>query len=344
VKRESYTQLALSRFLFHVSRFKESIVSQQVAGTSTQAATPPRRRPSLFEGPKTAWARRRERLGWLLVLPSVLVVAVVALYPLLRTFQLSFTNQRLSSVREVKWVGISNYTDLLVDSTFRRAIGNTVLFAIASVFFETLLGLIIALVIQSNFRGRGLLRTAMLIPWAIPTAVSSQMWAWMYNDVFGVINDLLFTRLHLISTKIAWLASPTLALPAIVAVDVWKTTPFMALLLLAGLQIIPEDIYEAATVDGATRLQQFWSMTLPLLKPALMVALIFRTLDALRVFDIIYIMKGTAPETVSMAVLARQTMIDLGRLGEGAAISVIIFVILGLFVIAYTRFVRVEEA
>jgi trehalose/maltose transport system permease protein len=319
-------------------------VSQQVAGTSTQAATPPRRRPSLFEGPKTAWARRRERLAWLLVLPSVLVVAVVALYPLLRTFQLSFTNQRLSSVREVKWVGISNYTDLLVDSTFRRAIGNTVLFAIASVFFETLLGLIIALVIQSNFRGRGLLRTAMLIPWAIPTAVSSQMWAWMYNDVFGVINDLLFTRLHLISTKIAWLASPTLALPAIVAVDVWKTTPFMALLLLAGLQIIPEDIYEAATVDGATRLQQFWSMTLPLLKPALMVALIFRTLDALRVFDIIYIMKGTAPETVSMAVLARQTMIDLGRLGEGAAISVIIFVILGLFVIAYTRFVRVEEA
>jgi len=274
----------------------------------------------------------------------MLVVAVVALYPLLRTFQLSFTNQRLSSVREVRWVGISNYTDLLVDSTFRRAIGNTVTFALASVFFETLLGLIIALVIHSNFRGRGLLRTAMLIPWAIPTAVSSQMWAWMYNDVFGVINDLLFTRLHLISTKIAWLASPTLALPAIVAVDVWKTTPFMALLLLAGLQIIPEDIYEAATVDGANRLQQFWTMTLPLLKPALMVALIFRTLDALRVFDIIYIMKGTAPETVSMAVLARQTMIDLGRLGEGAAISVIIFVILALFVVAYTRFVRVEEA
>jgi trehalose/maltose transport system permease protein len=125
---------------------------------------------------------------------------------------------------------------------------------------------------------------------------------------------------------------------------VWKTTPFMALLLLAGLQIIPEDIYEAATVDGANRWQQFWTMTLPLLRPALLVALIFRSLDALRVFDIIYIMKGTATETVSMAVLARQTMIDLGRLGEGAAISVIIFIILSLFVIAYTRFVRVEEA
>jgi trehalose/maltose transport system permease protein len=315
-------------------------VSQQVAGAAPAA----RRRPSLFQGPTTAWARRRERLGWLLVLPSVLVVAIVALYPLVRTFLLSFTNQRLSSTRAVSFVGISNYTDLLQDPTFLRSISNTVLFAVASVFFETILGLIIALTIHSNFRGRGLLRTAMLIPWAIQTAVSSQMWAWMYHDVFGVINDLLVTRLGILPTKVAWLASPTLALPAIVAVDVWKTTPFMALLLLAGLQIIPEDIYEAATVDGATRWQQFWTMTLPLLRPALLVALIFRSLDALRVFDIIYIMKGTATETVSMAVLARQTMIDLGRLGEGAAISVIIFIILSLFVIAYTRFVRVEEA
>jgi trehalose/maltose transport system permease protein len=263
---------------------------------------------------------------------------------LVRTFLLSFTNQRLSSTRAVSFVGISNYTDLLQDPTFLRSISNTVLFAVASVFFETILGLIIALTIHSNFKGRGLLRTAMLIPWAIPTAVSSQMWAWMYHDVFGVINDLLVTRLGILPTKVAWLASPTLALPAIVAVDVWKTTPFMALLLLAGLQIIPEDIYEAATVDGASRWQQFWTMTLPLLRPALLVALIFRSLDALRVFDIIYIMKGTATETVSMAVLARQTMIDLGRLGEGAAISVIIFIILSLFVIAYTRFVRVEEA
>jgi len=277
-------------------------------------------------------------------LPSLLVVAIVALYPLVRTFLLSFTNQRLSTVRAVKFVGISNYTDLLQDPTFLHSIGNTVIFAIASVFFETILGLIIALTIHSNFRGRGLLRTAMLIPWAIPTAVSSQMWAWMYNDVFGVINDVLVNRLHVINTKIAWLASPTLALPAIVAVDVWKTTPFMALLLLAGLQIIPEDIYEAATVDGASRWQQFWTMTLPLLRPALLVALIFRSLDALRVFDIIYIMKGTAPETITMAVLARQTMIDFGQLGAGAAISVVIFIILALFVIAYTRFVRVEEA
>ena len=166
----------------------------------------------------------------------------------------------------------------------------------------------------------------------------------MYNDVFGVLNDLLVTRLGVLDHKIAWIADPKLALPAIIAVDVWKTTPFMALLLLAGLQVIPEDIYEAAHVDGATKWKQFWTITLPLLRPALIVALIFRTLDAFRVFDVIYVMKGTAPETVSLSILARQTMIDLARLGQGAAIAVVIFVFLMIFVIIYTRLVRVEEA
>jgi len=315
-------------------------MSQQATGLKQPAAA---RRAGLLKGPQSAEARRRERLGWILVLPSVLVVLIVALYPLVRTIILSLTNARLSSTRVTSFVGLSNYTNLLTDPKFLKALGNTLLFTVASVFFETLLGLIIALVIHSNFKGRGLVRTAMLIPWAIPTVVSAQMWKWMYHDVFGVINDLLVTRLGLLNTKIAWLASPTLALPAIVAVDVWKTTPFMALLLLAGLQIIPEDIYEAAHVDGATKIQQFWTMTLPLLRPALLVALIFRTLDAFRVFDVIFVMKGTAPETASVAVLARQTMIDLARLGEGGAMAVIIFIILALFVVLYTRLVRVEE-
>ncbi len=217
------------------------------------------------------------------------------------------------------------------------------MFTVFSVFFETVLGLIVALTIHSNFKGRGLVRTAMLIPWAIPTVVSAQMWAWMYNDVFGVVNDLLVTRLGLLSTKIAWIASPTLALPSIIVVDVWKTTPFMALLLLAGLQVIPEDIYEAAHVDGATKVQQFWTMTLPLLRPALLVALIFRTLDAFRVFDLPFVIKGTAPETITLSILARQTMIDLARLGQGATIAVVIFIILMVFVAFYMRLMRVEE-
>jgi trehalose/maltose transport system permease protein len=282
-------------------------------------------------------------LGWLLVAPSVLVVLIVALYPLVRTFQISFTNERLGSVRAISFVGLDNYVYLLTDPTFQAAIRHTLIFTVASVSLEALLGMIIALVIHSNFPGRGMVRTAMLVPWAIPTVVSAQMWAWMYNDVFGVINDLLVTRLGLLPEKIAWIANPATALPAIIAVDVWKTTPFMALLLLAGLQVIPGEIYEAARVDGASRWQQFWQMTLPLLRPALLVALIFRTMDALRVFDVIFVMKQAAPETISLAIFARQRMIDLQRLGEGSAASVIIFLILALFVVLYTRLVRVVE-
>lgn len=317
----------------------EGDVSQQVAGQPAQVSG-----KTKFGAPRSEWARRRERLAWYLMLPSVLVVLGIALYPLVRTVMLSFTNARLSRVRTTEFVGLDNYINLATDQSFINALGNTIYFTVFSVFFETLLGLIIALVIHSNFKGRGLVRTAMLIPWAIPTAVSSQMWKWMYNDVFGVINDLLVTRLGILPTKIAWLASPVLAMPAIIAVDVWKTTPFMALLLLAGLQVIPGDVYEAAHVDGASRWQQFWTMTLPLLRPALVVALVFRTLDAFRVFDVIYVMKGTAPETVSVAILARQTMFDLRRLGEGATMSVVIFLILAVFVVIYMRLVRVEEA
>lgn len=314
-------------------------MGQQVAGMKQ----PPVARRRLFEGPQSAEARRRERLGWILTAPTVLMICIVALYPVLRTFLLSFTNARLSGARAVSFVGISNYTDLLTDSTFLRATMNTSIFTVFSVFFETILGLIVALTIHSNFKGRGLVRTAMLIPWAIPTVVSARMWAWMYNDVFGVINDLLVTRLGLFSTKIAWVADSNLALPALIVIDVWKTTPFMALLLLAGLQVIPEDIYEAARVDGASKIQQFWTMTLPLLRPALVIALIFRTLDAFRVFDLPFVIKGTAPETITLSILARQTMIDLARLGQGAAIAVVIFIFLMIIVAIYVRLVRVEE-
>jgi trehalose/maltose transport system permease protein len=315
-------------------------MGQQVAGMKQ---TPVRRR-SFFAGPQTAEARRRERLGWTLTAPTILMICIVALYPVLRTFLLSFTNARLSGARAVSFVGISNYTDLLTDATFLRALVNTTVFTVFSVFFETILGMIVALTIHSNFKGRGIVRTAMLIPWAIPTVVSARMWAWMYNDVFGVINDFLVTRTGILSTKIAWVADPTLALPSLIAIDVWKTTPFMALLILAGLQVIPGDIYEAADVDGATRWQQFWSMTLPLLRPALLVALIFRTLDAFRVFDLPFVVKGTAPETITLSILARQTMIDLARLGQGATIAVVIFIILMVFVALYMRLMNVEEA
>ncbi len=317
-------------------------MSEQAIKPSPLTAKKSRR--TFLSPPEGANAKQRERLGWILMSPTVLAITLIALYPLVRTLMNSFTNARLGSTRVPTFVGIDNYVRLLSDRIFIQSVQHTIVFAFFSVFFETLLGMIIALVIHSNFKGRGIVRTAMLIPWAIPTVVSAQMWSWMYHDVFGVLNDLLVVRLGILPTKIAWVANPTTSLASIVAVDVWKTTPFMALLLLAGLQVISADVYEAATVDGANKWQQYWRITLPLLKPALLVALIFRTLDALRVFDVIFVMKQYAVETISMAVYARQKMIDLQRIGEGSAISVVIFLILAVFVLIYIRLVRVEEA
>ena len=309
----------------------------------------PKKAPRVKNAPLSPWARRRERLAWVLVLPSLLVVLLIAFFPLLNAIFQSFTNQRFGK-DDFEFVGLRNYIQILdgsspiVGTDFQRAIVNTLVLSVITVIMETLLGLVVALVINSNFKGRGLMRTAMLIPWAIPTVVSARMWAFMYNDIFGVLNDLLVDKLHILSEKIAWIANPATALPAICAVDIWKTTPFMALLLLAGLQVIPTDMYEAATVDGASKVQQFFWLTLPLLMPALLVALIFRTLAALRVFDVIFVMKGLASETNSMAILARSTLVDNGRIGLGAAMSVLIFVIIAIFVIGYTRLVRVEES
>ena len=314
------------------------------AGVEVAPLPPTTARRDAGRIPQGATAKARERLGWLLIFPSVLIVAVVALYPLIESFRLSLTNTRLASAREPRYVGLDNYADILAGgSTFWGALQNTLVFTVASVTFETVLGMVIALVIHSNFRGRGVVRAAMLVPWAIPTVVSASMWQWMYHDVFGVVNDLLVYRLGILDQKVAWLANPTTALPAIIAVDVWKTTPFMALLLLAGLQLIPGDVYEASTVDGASKWQQFWQITLPLIKPALLVALIFRTLDAFRVFDVIYVMKGEASETISLAVLARRELIGNSKLGEGSAVAVIIFLCIATLVVIYTRLVRVEE-
>lgn len=309
--------------------------------TSTAASTSGSRLKE--EAPKSTWAKSRERLAWILIAPSLLVVIGVALYPLFEAFRLSFTNTRLGNSRPAEYVGFDNYRYLWNDQQFIDSIWHTVQFTFFSVLGETILGMGIALIIHSNFKGRGLLRTSMLVPWAVPTVVSSRIWDWMLNQQYGVINDILVNRLHILDNKVAFTAKPNTVLPSIIAVDIWKTTPFMALLLLAGLQIIPSDVYEASRVDGASKWNQFWQITLPLLRPALLVALIFRTLDAFRVFDIVYIMAKNNADAMTVSVYAQQTMFDLSRLGRGSAASVIIFLCIGLMVIGYTRLVKVEE-
>ncbi|MEZ4523304.1 MAG: sugar ABC transporter permease [Thermomicrobiales bacterium] len=288
--------------------------------------------------------KSRTRTAWLLLLPTLAVVAAVAAFPLGQTIYLSFTNERLADLQDPQWIGLDNYRRLLEDDDFRNTIWVTIRFTLITITAEFILGLIVALVVNSQFKGRGLMRTAMLVPWAIPTVVSAQMWAWMYNDIYGVFNDLLNARLGLIDQNIAWIANPDYALWAVAAVDIWKTTPFVSLLLLAGLQVIPEDIYEAARVDGANKIQQFYKITLPLLMPAVLVTLIFRTLDSLRVFDVFFVMFGARRDTMPMAVYAQNTIVAFSRTGYGSAISVAIFLIIAIFVVIYVTTLRVERS
>ena len=279
---------------------------------------------------------KQRRLAWYLIIPAVLVVVLVIGYPLIQVIVYSFLKYKLDGVTPASFVGLDNYAFVLSDPDWWRSVWNTLIFTFFSVTLETILGLVVALVANANFKGRTFFRIAILIPWAIPTVVSSQIWKWMFNDVYGVVN-LLLTTFHIIPEKIAWLAIPETAIPVIIAVDVWKTVPFMALLILAGLQTIPSDMYEAGAIDGATGVKTFFYLTLPFIMPTLLVALIFRTLDALRVFDIFYIMVGGAGDMATMATYNRLQLIDFLDAGVGSATSVIILVFIMVFVVLYTR-------
>jgi trehalose/maltose transport system permease protein len=302
---------------------------------STVAAARPRRRRS----PRLQ--RRQTRLAWLMLTPALVVMALVALYPLGQTIYDSFTDRQfLAGLEPTRWVGLQNYRDLIDDPTWWDSVVVTLKFSAITVSIELVLGMIIALVVNSGFKGRGVMRAVMLVPWAIPTVVAAQMWKWMYDDVFGVVNDSL-VRLHVIDRPVAWISEEPLA--AVAAVDIWKTTPFVALLLLAGLQVIPNELYEAADVDGVSKWHQFWRITLPLLVPAILVTLIFRTLDALRVFDVFYVFFGSRVDTQTMAIYNQNTIVAFGDVGYGAAISVGMFLIIGLFVVIYATFMRVQQ-
>lgn len=283
----------------------------------------------------------RTRTAWLFLTPMLGVLLLVAVWPLGRTIWFSFTDANINNLDAAQFVGLENYfgefglfanpnnTEGFFLSDWGISILNTLKFSMVSVTLETLLGLCVALLLNQDFKGRTLVRTAVLVPWAIPTIVSAKMWGWMLHDQFGIINQWLFD-LGWIAEKIAWTAQPEYAMWTVVAVDVWKTTPFMALLILAALQTLPKDCYEAAQVDGVHPLRVFWQVTLPLIKPALMVAVIFRLLDALRVFDLIYVLTSNSNSTISMSGFVRREMIDNGYLGYGSAASTSLFIVIGL--------------
>lgn len=357
---------------------------------------------------------RNTRFAWTLLVPTLVVLALVAARPLEQTFIKSLTDDQFGTNRPARFVGLRNYANLISfkfapiecrlddsgecartpnqsiiwerskaeeeeaeklrsltsaerrryvryqeaatwrlpnstkgirllgkDPTFLKSVGNTLRFTVSSVTLELVLGLLIALVVNSGFRGRGLMRAAMLVPWAIPTVVSAVLWqAMMRPDQTGILNKLLLD-LGLIAGPKQWLAATGPWMNSIVAIDVWKTTPFMALLLLAGLQVIPSDLYEAAAVDGASKLRQFFSITLPLLRPTIAVALIFRTLDALRAFDVFQVLLDTTRP--SMAAYNYNTLV-LNRMdGYASTVGVMIFILIFIFTVLYVRFVRIEQ-
>jgi len=287
--------------------------------------------PILTRKPTTI-QRKRERVAWALVAPALSLLTLVAGWPLLRTLFYSFTDAKLDAPEDYNLVGLTNYlsffkggsSGVLADPLWWRAVGNTLWFTGVSVAFELVFGMLLALLMNRSFRGQGILRAAVLVPWAIPTIVSAKMWGWMFHDQYGIVNDLL-TRCGLIAVRPAWIAEPSLSMWAVVIADVWKTVPFMALMLLAALQLIPGSLYEAARIDGAGPFRRWFHVTLPLIRPAMIVALIFRAMDALRVFDLIYVLTSNSEATISISGYAREQMIDFQDMGPGSAASVLVF-------------------
>ncbi|CAN5812461.1 N/A [soil metagenome] len=358
--------------------------------------------PAKSRGPSKL-ARGEERTALWLLLPSFLIIAVVALYPFGRVVLSSFTDERFAAGTDLRgeFVGVVNYQRLLsmtlrqvpavVDpdtgervlrdgqptfenprlflrrlgtslpldavTTFRiggnlwvlgatsasfiRSVWDTLVFTVSSVAIETVLGMIIALTLAAKFLGRGVMRAAMLVPWAIITVVSARIWEWMLQPTRAGFFNTLLNDLGVTDGSYAFFQTAALQVPAMVAIDVWKTTPFMALLLLAGLSTIPGELYEAAEVDGASPIRRFFSITLPLLMPTLAVALIFRTLDALRVFDLFQVVYGEA--RYSMASYAYYQLIAARNVGMSSAASVIIFVIIFAFALFYIRALGVDR-
>ncbi|MBI4527532.1 MAG: sugar ABC transporter permease [Deltaproteobacteria bacterium] len=282
--------------------------------------------------------RASNRIAIQFLLASFVLVAVFILYPVIESFRLSFYRLILTLPwLGQKFVGGENYLDLLTDPIALRSLMTTVTFVAVTTPLEVLLGLGIALILNESFRGRGAVRAIVLVPWAIPTVVSSQMWRFIFNDRYGLFNVFLFgdqTELY-----IAPLADPALAPLAVMAAEVWKTTSFAFLVILAGLQAIPTDLYEAASIDGATAWQKFRFITLPLVKPALLLALLFRSIDALRVFDLVFVMTqgGPADATNVLQFYGYKKSFAEGMIGYGSAISVVVFILSLALSVIYIR-------
>ncbi len=294
---------------------------------------------------KLSLRQKESRLVWLFIFPSLLVIIAITLYPILSTFYLSFFKAQAGINQSREFIGLGNYLTLLKDQTFWQTIGRTAYFTVISVSLEIILGIAVAQLIHSKPPGWKFIRVSLIIPWAIPTIVNGAMWRWIYSGDFGALNGLLM-QMGLIHHYIPWLTNPIAAMNLVIVADIWHVFPFVALIVQAALATLPEDLEEAAAIDGASAWQRFWYVRLPLLRPAILVALIVRTVDAFRVFDIVYIITGGGPAfgTVTMSYLTYLNTFSFGNLGTGAALSFLISIFTIFMAVLYIRFLyRPEE-
>jgi multiple sugar transport system permease protein len=275
------------------------------------------------------------RLAKLMVAPSMVLIAIVAAWPIIYAIWLSLHEYSVRVAGLSRWagpIGLRNYSNALSNPEWRAALEHTLIFTVSSVALELVIGLGMALAMHAAFRGQSLLRTTVLVPWAVLTVVTAVMWRTMFVSPYGFVNTIL-------GTQTVWLGSEPQALIVIIIADVWKTAPFMALLILAGLQVIPGEVYEAAEVDGASVWQRFTRITLPLLMPAILVALIFRTLDALRIFDLPYVLTQGQNGTSTLSTIAQEAFATNRLYGLGSAMAVLTFIIVMIVSFSYIRFV-----
>jgi multiple sugar transport system permease protein len=291
-------------------------------------------------GGASSRTRSERKLGWMLCAPAVVAMLLVTAYPIVYALVLSVQNLDLRFPNEGGFVGLDNYKTVLTSSLWWTDLFNTAFITVITVTIELILGMAIALVMYRAIFGRGAIRAAVLIPYGIVTVVAAFSWQFAFDPATGFVNNL-----PLIADDKAWFGDRFSSFAVIIMAEIWKTTPFMALLLLAGLTTIDDGLYEAAKVDGASAWQRFWRITLPLMKPAILVALLFRTLDSFRVFDTIFIMTRGAQDTESVSILGYNQLISRLNLGLGSAVSVMIFVCVLLIAFFFIRFLgaRTQE-
>jgi multiple sugar transport system permease protein len=289
---------------------------------------------------------RRDSAARLLLTPMVIIMAVVTGFPLINTLWLAFTDASLTGKGyEWSWAGLENFAYIIDDTDFRAALGHTFYFTVVSVGIEVVLGVLVALLLNQEFVGRSIVRALLILPWALPTIVNAVMWRLIYNPEYGSLNALL-TQLGLISSYRSWLGEPASAMNAVIFADVWKNYPLIALIVLAGLQTIPRDLYEAAIMDGASAWKRFWNITLPGIMGPLSVALVLRAIEAFKVFDIIYVMTrgGPADVTKTASFFVYQESFTYLRAGSGAAYALTVTALSGLMIALYVLMLRRREA